>query len=41
MIEKFSEQKLPNEPDTDFRAEVIAASLVEQGYSPEQIHIIR
>ncbi|MCL1932404.1 MAG: type VI secretion system baseplate subunit TssG [Candidatus Azobacteroides sp.] len=41
MIENFSEQKLPNEPDTDFRPEVITASLIEQGYSPEQIHIIR
>lgn len=36
----FSEQH-PNDLDTDFRFEVIAAALIERGYSPEQIRVVR
>lgn len=36
----FSQQH-PNELETDFRFEVIAAALVERGYAPEQIRVIR
>ena len=31
----------PNEADTDYKAEVVAASLIEQGFDPERITIIR
>lgn len=34
-------QQLPNDADTDFRFEVIAAALVERGYDPEQIRVVR
>ena len=33
--------KQANESDTDFKPETVAASLLEQGYNPEQIRIIR
>jgi hypothetical protein len=41
ITEEMPGQKLPNDTDTDFKPEVIAASLIEQGYNPEQIQIIR
>ncbi len=34
-------QQHPNDLETDFRFEVIAAALVERGYTPEQIRVIR
>ncbi len=34
-------QQYPNDLDTDFRFEVIAAALIERGYTPEQIRVIR
>jgi hypothetical protein len=33
--------KQPNSPTTDFKAEIIAASLIEQGYDPSRILLIR
>jgi len=41
ITEEALGQQLPNDPDTDFKPEVIAASLIEQGYNPEQIQIVR
>jgi hypothetical protein len=41
LTESSLEQKRTNEQDTDFKPEVVVASLMEQGYNPEQIHIIR
>ena len=34
-------QRHPNDLETDFRFEVIAAAAVERGYAPEQIRVIR
>ena len=34
-------QQHPNNLDTDFRFEVIAAALLERGYTPEQIRVMR
>lgn len=33
--------KIPNLPDTDFKAEVVVAGLIEQGYDPDRIVQIR
>jgi hypothetical protein len=33
--------KQANDPQTDFKAEVVAAALIEQGFDPEQIVIVR
>jgi len=45
IYKKFTEssltEKFPNDSDTDFKPEVVASSLIEQGYDPEQIVIVR
>lgn len=41
ITESALDQKQPNEPGTDFLPEVLAASLIEQGYNPEQIRLVR
>ncbi|MDL2305077.1 type VI secretion system baseplate subunit TssG [Bacteroides sp. OttesenSCG-928-D19] len=39
--EIYSSTKTVNNADTDYKAEVVAASLIEQGFNPEQIMIVR
>lgn len=41
IIFQSSSNLFPNDHDSDFKAEVIASSLIEQGHDPEQIVIIR
>lgn len=37
----FSKKTMVNDPDTDYKAEVVAAALIEQGIDPELIIIVR
>jgi hypothetical protein len=39
--EIFTEDTIVNKWDTDYKAEVVAASLIERGFDPERIAIIR
>ena len=41
LTESVLEKKWANQQDTDFLPEAVAASLIEQGYNPEQIQIVR
>jgi hypothetical protein len=41
ITESALEHKRANDFDTDFKPEAVAASLLEQGYNPEQIQIVR
>ena len=41
LTESVLDKKWANQQDTDFLPEAVAASLIEQGYNPEQIQIVR